>query len=370
MAPGTETEERNVVMDRQQDIPIFDGHNDTLLQLHLPKPGGERSFFDRADHGHLDLPRARAGHFGGGFFAVFVPSPAAPGPGRDQVLGMSAAYDVPLPPPLDQTVAHETALAMTARLFQLEAESGGQLQVVRTIPELTTCLQTGVLAAVLHFEGAEAIDPQLDTLEGLYQAGLRSLGLVWSRPNAFGHGVPFRFQSSPDTGPGLTAAGQELVRACCRLGILIDLSHLNERGFWDVAALSTGPLVATHSAVHALCPSSRNLTDRQLDAIRESGGLVGLNFAVSFLRADGHNERDTPLDVLIDHLDYLIARLGVDGVGFGSDFDGARVPQEIGDVAGLPRLLDALRRRGYDEPTIRKLAHENWVRVLRQTWRA
>jgi membrane dipeptidase len=147
-----------------------------------------------------------------------------------------------------------------------------------------------VLATILHFEGAEAIDPQLNALEVFYQAGLRSLGLVWSRPTAFGHGVPFAFPHSPDTGPGLTDAGKQLVRACNRLGIMIDLSHLNEQGFWDVAELTNAPLVATHSNAHALCASSRNLTDKQLDAIKESDGMVGLNFAVCFLREDGAND--------------------------------------------------------------------------------
>jgi membrane dipeptidase len=130
-------------------------------------------------------------------------------------------------------------------------------------------------------------------LDLLYAAGLRSLGIVWSRPNAFGHGVPFKFPSSPDTGPGLTEAGRELVRACNERRILIDLSHLNEKGFWDVAGLSTAPLVATHSNAHSVCPHARNLTDRQLDAIRESGGMVGLNFATAFLRPDGSMNADT-----------------------------------------------------------------------------
>jgi membrane dipeptidase len=151
---------------------------------------------------------------------------------------------------------------------------------------------------------------------------------------------------------------------------MLDLSHLNERGFWDVAALSDAPLVATHSAAHAICPSTRNLTDKQLDAIRESHGIVGLNFEVSSIRPDAWDEPNTPLSVLVDQIDYLVARLGIDHVGFGSDFDGATMPREIGDAAGLPNLLQALRERGYDEPALRQLAHENWLRVLGTTWRA
>ena len=352
-------------------LPVFDGHNDTLLNLHRPERGGGRTFFERSERGHIDLPRARAGGFGGGFFAVFVPpeqpappvSPSAP----DWVLTADPAK---LPPPLvlELPYAQRTAIAMTARLFRIEAESEGAVRVVRQADELAACLRAGVLAAVLHFEGAEAIDPELDALEVFYRAGLRSLGLVWSRPNAFAYGVPFLFPHSPDVGPGLTDVGRELVRACNRLGIMLDLSHLNERGFWDVAALSDAPLVATHSNAHALTPTPRNLTDQQLDAIRESDGMVGLNFAVGFLREDGRNDAATPLDTMVRHLDYLTARLGPDRVGLGSDFDGATIPQEIGDVTGLPKLIAALRERGYDDATLRKLTHENWIRVLRKTW--
>src|SRR5919199_5118197 len=350
--------------------PILDGHNDTLLHLYLPERGGSRSFFTRSDLGHIALPRAGDGGFAGGFLPVFVPSdPAAPLGNEADVMRTATGYEVRMAPAIDDAYAQRMTIAMTASLFRLAAESRGQVQVVRTVDELETCLRAGVLAAILHFEGAEVLDPELDALEVFYQAGLRSLGLVWSRPNAFGHGVPFKFPHSPDTGPGLTAVGRDLVRACNRLGIMVDLSHLNEQGFWDVAALSDAPLVATHSAAHAICPSTRNLTDKQLDAIRESRGIVGLNFEVSSIRADAWDEPNTPLSVLVDQIDYLVARLGIDHVGFGSDFDGATMPREIGDAAGFPNLIHALRDRGYDGPRPRKLAHENWLRVLGTTWR-
>jgi membrane dipeptidase len=225
------------------------------------------------------------------------------------------------------------------------------------------------MAAILHFEGAENLGPDPGAIEGYYEAGLRSLGIVWSRPNAYAEGVPFKFPSSPDTGQGLTDAGRELVTECTRLGVLIDLSHINEKGFWDVAGLTEAPLVATHSNAHALCPASRNLTDRQLDAIRDSDGMVGVNFAVSFLREDGGESEETPLETVVRHVDYLAERVGIDRVGFGSDFDGAKVPEGIGDASGLPNLLSALREAGYDDASLRKLAHENWVRVLGATWR-
>ncbi len=350
-------------------IPVFDGHNDTLLNLHLPKRGEGRSFFDRSETGHIDLPRAREGGFGGGFFACYVPNPEDDGWTEESALTVTEnGYEVADAPPVDPAYARARADELVSLLFRIEADSGGALRVVRTADEVERCLESGVLAAILHFEGAENLGPDPGALEDLYGVGLRSLGLVWSRPNAYASGVPFRFPASPDTGPGLTEAGRELVRECNRLGVLIDLSHINERGFWDVAELSEAPLVATHSNAHALCPTTRNLTDRQLDAIRDSDGMVGVNFAVAFLREDGADEGDTPLDVLARHVDYLVERVGIDRVGFGSDFDGAKVPEEIGDVSGLPKLLAVLREHGYDEAALKKLAHENWLRVLGASW--
>jgi len=352
-------------------LPIFDGHNDTLLDLHLAKRGGGRSFFTQSERGHLDLPRARLGGFAGGFFAIFSPDPTQPPLTKERLILSKSGYEVPAYPALDPGYAQQFTLAMMARLFRLEAESAGQVKVVRSIDDLTRCLREGVLAAILHIEGAEAIDPQLDALEVFYQAGLRSLGIVWSRPNAFGYGVPFKFPHSPDTGPGLTDAGKALVRACNRLGMLLDLAHLNEQGFWDVAHLSEAPLVVTHAAAHALYPSTRNLTDQQLEAIKASEGMVGLIFEVANLRADASDDPDTPLEVLIRHLDYLVEHVGLDGVGFGSDFDGGITPpRDLSDVSGLPKLIEALRQHGYDEAALRKITHENWLRVLGKTWRA
>lgn len=346
-------------MDRTAFPIVFDGHNDVLVRLGRPDGGGPDAFLERGDGGHLDLPRAREGGFGGGLFAVWIPTP------QEQMLGRAPGT---LPPALDTAYALRRSMAATAMLFEIEDRSDGMFRIVRTAAELQRCLDGGVMPAVLHFEGADAIDTDLDTLHVLYQAGLRSLGLVWGRPNAFAEGVAVHFQRSPDTGPGLTEAGRNLVRACNKLRIMIDLSHLNERGFWDVAALTDAPLVASHSNAYALCASTRNLMDPQLDAIAASDGMVGLNFAVNFLREDAIRDASTALEVMVRHIDYLVERVGIDGVGFGSDFDGVLIPQEIGDVSGLPRLMSALRDRGYDDQSLRQLAHENWVRVLRKTW--
>ena len=347
-------------------VPIFDGHNDTVLRLHLGNQPPS-AFLQGRERGHLDLPRARAGGFAGGLFAMFTPSQQPTG---ESAVRTADGYTVPFPgtPTVEQ--AQKLTLALMARLRRLERAANGNLAICTDVAAIRRSIAAGTLAAVLHLEGAEAIDPDLDALEVFHAAGLRSLGPVWSRPNMFGHGVPFRFPSAPDIGPGLSDAGKALVRGCNELGIVVDLAHLNEQGFWDVAKLTTKPLVASHANAHAVCPASRNLTDRQLDAIAESRGLVGINFSVSELRPDGHREADTPLTMVAEMIDHLVGRLGIDGVGFGSDFDGCIVPRPIGDAAGLQRVIATLRTRGYDEVALRKLGHENWLRVLEQTWGA
>jgi membrane dipeptidase len=353
-------------------IPIFDGHNDVLLRLHRHAgPNAVTAFLEGEDKGHLDLPKAREGGFAGGLFAIFVPSPKrkdnAGGETPSQATGSVIGSD-PAPPALEAAEAQPTVFAMAALLFRIERESKGRVRVCRNCGDIESCLADDAVAAVLHIEGAEAIDANFELLDVLYEAGLRSLGPVWSRPNVFGHGVPFRCPSSPDTGPGLTELGKALIVACNRLRILIDLSHLNERGFWDTAAISSAPLVATHSNAHAISPHSRNLTDKQLAAIRESGGMVGVNFATSFLRPDGRHDKDTPADLIIQHVEHMLEHLGEDGVGLGSDFDGATIPAELGNAAGLQVLVQAMRKREFGEPLIEKLCFRNWLRALARTW--
>ncbi|HEX3403742.1 MAG TPA: dipeptidase [Acetobacteraceae bacterium] len=347
------------------DIAIFDGHNDAVQHLMEYRDGG-RDFLVRTDAGHLDLPRARQGNLVGGLFAMFARPERPP---VDDLTKFPGGYSVRLADPLDPTYARQRIDAQLDALSRLVARAAGSIRFAAGVDGIAAARRDGAFAIVLHMEGADALDPELDDLERLHAAGLRSLGLVWSRPNAFGHGVPFAYPRSPDTGPGLTAAGKELVRACNRLGIMVDVSHLNERGFWDVAALSTAPLVATHACAHAICPSTRNLTDRQLDAICESDGIVGCNLCVNDVRPDAHLDANTPLEMVVRQIDYLVSRLGEDRVAIGSDFDGAVMPRPIRDASGLPHLMAALLSHGFGEAAVRKIAMENWLRVFRLTWR-
>jgi membrane dipeptidase len=342
----------------QRVLALFDGHNDVLTRR------DHAAFVTGRKGGHLDLPRMRAGGLRGGIFAVFTPSSRER---RRAVPRTDGVREYELARPVTHARAAAYATAAAGRLFALER--AGHVRVARTGADLDAAhADGGPPVAVLHLEGAEAIDPGLEALEAWYQAGLRSLGPVWSRPNEFAHGVPFIFPSSPDTGPGLTEAGRALVRRCAELGIMVDLSHLNEAGFWDVARLEAGPLVASHAGAHALCAASRNLTDRQLDAIGATGGLVGIVFACSFLRPDFRNDADTPLALIASHARYVADRIGVEHVALGSDFDGALIPRELGDAAGLPRLVAALAEAGFGPAELEAIAWGNWRRVLGAWW--
>lgn len=349
-------------------MPVFDGHNDIVLKIAEAGAGRGKLWLEGGGAGHMDLPRMLASGFAGGFFAVYIPSP------EDEDLGAfvqkmdSPPYDFALPALIGHDAAQPIAVEMLGHLLWMERASQGRFRWCRTVADIRAAMAAGVIAGVLHFEGAEAIGPNLDALHLFHAMGLRSLGPVWSRPTIFAHGVPFRFPSTGDTGPGLTDLGRNLVRECNALRIMLDLSHLNEAGFWEVAKLTDAPLVATHSNAHAVCNSSRNLTDRQLRAIGESGGMAGLNFATCFLREDGRESPDMSLDVVKRHIDHMLRLAGEDHVGLGSDYDGAPTPRDIGGVEGLPVLIGAMREMGLGEPLISKIAHGNWLRLLERTW--
>lgn len=346
-------------------IPIFDGHNDFLQRAAAAGPDAAQLWLQGDGTGHLDLKRMRAGGIVGGFFAIWVPSPASPLDDEAGRLMENPPFALPLPEPVPCRDALPRAFTQAAAL-QAMARSG-TLDIVTGVAQIRAAIGSGRIAAIMHMEGVEAIG-DMDALHLWHRMGLRSLGPVWSRPTRYAEGVPFAFPADPDIGGGLTAAGRDLVRECNRLRIMLDLSHLNQAGFDDIARISDAPLVASHSCAHAICPSARNLTDRQLRMIAESGGLVGLNFASSFLRPDGKRQPLDDLTVVLRHLDHLLAILGEDGVALGSDFDGALVPRDLADGAAAQNLIGLMRDHGYGADLIAKIAMGNWLDLLARTW--
>ncbi|MFC7167762.1 dipeptidase [Halospeciosus flavus] len=376
---------------------VVDGHNDLLLRLWESDVDPVSTVAEGDAERHVDLPRAREGNLAAGFFAVFVPNeeplPDAVFVPNEEPLPDAVetdeGYRVPSVDPIDQEYAKRVAYEQLELLHRL-AHDVDDFRVVTSAADVEDCLaeeSPGALGAIPHLEGAEPVARDLSNLDFLAAAGVRSIGPAWSRDNAFADGVPFEYPGHPDAGGGLTDAGRDLVRACEERGILVDCAHLTEQGFRDVAAATDAPLVVSHTAAHALVSHTRNLTDEQLAAVADTGGVVGITFGRDQLRDaavarsassanrnasrsgdDADQGADVPLAALVDHVEYVADVAGVEHVALGSDFDGATVPEDVGDVTGLPDVLDALRERGFDEAEVEQVAHGNWLRVLRDWW--
>ncbi|MEO0939184.1 MAG: membrane dipeptidase [Pseudomonadota bacterium] len=335
-------------------MPVFEGHNDALSRLW--NKGGDPVELFAQDIGHVNVPACAAGGMRGGFFAVY--SPAV----RNGFFELAPATKaLPLPEPLEPGWATQSALAQVGIAHALQR--AGQIEIVTSKQQLEASWDAEPITCILHLEGAECIDPELLTLDALYGAGLRSLGPVWSRPNIWGHGVPFAYDTDPGTGPGLSDDGHRLARRCAELGILLDVSHLTRKGFDDIAALGL-PVIATHSNAWEICPSARNLTDDQLDIIAQSGGVAGVNFEPSFTSEAGWRTGQSTIDGQVDQFAYMLDRMGEDHVVLGSDFDGARTPQGIASAADLPRLIRAMEDRQFGAAVIDKITHGTWLRLL------
>ncbi|MCD1279082.1 peptidase [Psychrobacter sp. CCUG 69069] len=342
---------------------IFDGHNDLLTRLWLSSAEDPvHDFIYGTLPGHLDLKRCQKAGWMGGLFSIFLPPYAYVKNNHPDKLVNPSHSDF-TPQEIIDICRAQLALAQ-----QLQARSDGQIQICTSIAQIRACQKNQQLAIVLHLEGAEflAIKPEL--LDVFYESGLRSIGPLWNRKSLFGDGLNASFPHSPDTGSGLTNQGKDLILSCRNKRMLIDVSHMNERAFWDTLEIADQPIVATHSNAHALCQQARNLTDRQLAAIKQSDGMVGVNFDVAFLRADGQRNTQTSLDVIVDHLAYLIDHLGEDHVGFGSDFDGCLLPDDLSDISRLEVLIERMQQRHFSDQLIEKVTSKNWFSVLNKIW--
>lgn len=343
---------------KSSHIPVFDGHNDALTRLWLSGHADPvHAFIHERLAGHLDLKRCQQAGFVGGMFAIFLPPFSYVQQHHPNKLFDQNASD------FTQQQIEQICLEQLDIAHQL-AKRSSDIQICTSVQDIQSCVDTQKLGIVLHMEGAEALQQNPDLLDVFYDGGLRSIGPLWNRPSQFGHGLNAKFPHSPDTGAGLTVAGKAFIKRCADKKMVIDVSHMNERAFWDTVDLLQQPIVATHSNAHALCPQARNLTDRQLKEIRNSQGMVGVNFDVAFLRPDGQRNADTSIDVILDHLEYLMDHLGEEHVGFGSDFDGALIGTELEDVMGLHKLINCMQQRAYSSELIEKICFTNWINVL------
>ncbi len=233
------------------------------------------------------------------------------------------------------------------------------ISLVTNYNQIEEVNSAGKIAAILSIEGGEALEGDLGVLRVLYKLGVRLLTLTWNQRNQIADGI-----GESRTGSGLTKFGLEVIDEMNRLGMLIDVSHLSETGFWDVIKKSKAPIVASHSNCYALCPHLRNLKDEQIKALADKGGVIGITFVPNFLTQE---KRKTTVGDVVKHIDYLVEKVGVDYIGLGSDFDGTGgLPIGLEGVDKVPNITGELLDRGYKEKDIKKILGENFLRVFKE----
>ncbi len=282
---------------------------------------------------HLDIPKMKKGGLNLQFFAVYIEPQYKPSGSLARALqGFDAFYQM--------------------------LERNPELVKVTSYQDALKAKETNSPAALLAIEGGEALEGSLSSLGMMYKLGLRSLGLTWNQRNRIAEGV-----GDCVSGGGLTVFGRELIAEMNKLGIIVDVSHLSEPGYWDVIKYSTKPIIASHSNARAVCDHPRNLTDEQIIALAENGGVMGMNFCKPFVKSG----EEVNLDDLLDHVDHIITLVGPDHIGLGSDFDGiTSAPKELTDVTTIPLITQGLIDRGYDDETIEKFLGKNYLRLLKE----
>ncbi len=309
------------------DAVVVDLHNDLMLEVQA----GKRDVTRRTPVGHSDLPRLREGGVDVQVFALFV-HPTEVDRGRTRVSAFLDAFD------------------------RLAATHSGALGAATSVAEINALRAEGRLAVVLAVENASALEGDPSFVDALFARGVRMMSLTWNNSNGLADGA------LESTHGGLTPLGRLVLARMQEGGMMVDVSHLSEKSFWDVLATTHGPIVASHSNAAGLTAHRRNLTDEQLHAIAQRGGVVGVNFVPAFLGG-------ASLAQILDHATYMVTVMGPDHVALGSDFDGftGRV-NGLEDVSQLANLTAGLVARGQSTQTVKKILGENALRVFRDVW--
>jgi membrane dipeptidase len=305
----------------------------------------------------------------------------------------------------DQVRPYDWANREIDSVYAWATRNPGKMMMVTNSKDLQEAVKLHKLGAMLGMEGGHMMEDDLNKLDALYKRGVRYMTLTWNNSPSWATSALDETTQSNLPHKGLTDFGKQVVRRMNELGMLVDLSHTGEQTFWDAMAISTKPVIASHSCVYNICPHRRNLKDDQIKAIGKNGGVIHLNFYAGFI--DSSYERRSnaflsqhqaeidslaatgmqadyarfvvaekypgnvngmrpSIDLLLDHLDYIVRLIGVDHVGLGSDFDGIEAPpQELNGVEDFPLITAALLKRGYTKKDIYKILGGNFIRVLK-----
>lgn len=312
---------------------IADCHADTLSRLLLLEDEQMSLTLPQPRH-QSDLPRMQQGQVGLQVFSIFTMPYEAGHYGAVRSLQMMQVYR--------NDVAQRDDLVMVEQASDLDGMENG----------------TKTLYGIFSMEGASPLCGDLKMLEVFYRQGLRAIGLTWNHRNELGDGL------GVGSSYGLTAFGRQVITRMNELGMVVDLAHINEAGFWEALELSRDPVIVSHADAKALCGHRRNMSDAQLDALKAKDGFIGICFAPSFLNPD---PTQASLDDVIRHIDYICERVGPRHVAFGSDYDGIETtPRGLEDVSCFPRVLERLEAMGYSAADRAQIAHGNVLRIYRQ----
>jgi membrane dipeptidase len=349
-----------------------------VLDTHIdvtPKLQTDWKFTDRHSDGAVDLPRMREGGLDGLFFSIFMPGTVT-GP-----------------------IAVNNALERIAAVHKLAADLPNEVALCVTADDVRRAHKQGKVAALMGMEGGHMINNSLPVLRMYAELGVRYLTLT--------HSVNTDWADSSTDQPkhnGLSEFGKEVVQELNRLGVMVDVSHVSDRTFWDALAVSRAPLIASHSSVRAISGHARNMTDDMIKALAAKGGVIQINYLDLYLdnarfeymrRADstmrqlqatfpgGANAQrrlqelakvygPAPIvswERIVDHIDHAVKVAGIDHVGLGSDFDGGSLPEGMREATGLPKITEALLRKGYSEGDIKKILGLNTLRLMQDVER-
>jgi membrane dipeptidase len=344
--PAAESAEARAARIHRQAI-VVDTHIDTPLML--SKPGWD--FMTRhtpgpaPDENHVDLPRLREGGLDAAFFSIWM---------AGTVTGPEAV---------------KRALILIDHVRSIAEQHPNEIVLATTAAEVRAAHKAGKFAALMGMEGGHMIGDSLAVLRNYHRLGVRYLTLS--------HSVNTNWADSSGDTPahnGLTPFGKDIVRELNRLGVMVDISHVADKTFWDALETSKAPLVASHSSMRAISGHARNMTDDMIRALGAKGGVVMINYSVGFLSNERYEaqQKNVPAaelprvswEKIIDHIDHAVKLAGPTHVGLGSDFDGTTVPDGMEDVSKLPKITAALLAKGYSEQDVKNILGENILRLL------
>ena len=259
-----------------------------------------------------------------------------------------------------QAYAMKRAVQIIDKFYQQVELNKDKIMLCCDYNDIRTAISHNKVAAILSIEGGEALQGDLSALRMFYRLGVRSLCLTWNHRNEIADGV-----ADEASGGGLTPFGRIVVKEMNSLGMIIDVSHIAEKGFWNVIELSDLPIIASHSNAKKICNHRRNLNNEQIIAIKKNGGVIGINLYPQFLNDKGSAE----LNDIVKHIEHILSLIGYEHIGIGADFDGIEdTPQGIKGVEDLELIFNELAKLNYSQECIEKLAGGNFLRVIKEVW--